>query len=397
MDNYKSILITNHHLKNFAGSELTTLELSKFFLSRGYEITVATFIYDYPLKKYFDENNVKVINVLEKELDNKNYDIIWSHHSPVLYHILNQNLKTKKIIYSSLSSYEPLEFPPLFINDLSLCLANSNETINELIKLGVDRKNIYYFPNSLPKTCFHHFKDNTTPKLQKIAIVSNHIPKEIIETIDLLKKNGIQTDIFGMNYKYELITCDKLIKYDAIISIGRTVQFALALGIPVYCYDHFGGPGWIKKDNLDINEYYNFSGRPEKRKIESEMIFKELINNFLTTWKDREYLHKIALERYDLEKNILDIFTKIEQTEDVNINVILENKINFLTIEHNKYYVREVQHNIEMNNTLNSIYNSHGWKFLSKYYRIIDFLLPKNTKRKKIIKSMLIKLKIFKK
>lgn len=35
----------------------------------------------------------------------------------------------------------------------------------------------------------------------------------------------------------------------------------------LFCYDHFGGPGFILPDNLERHAWYNFSGRSEQKKL----------------------------------------------------------------------------------------------------------------------------------
>lgn len=45
----------------------------------------------------------------------------------------------------------------------------------------------------------------------------------------------------------------------------------------VYCYDRFGGFGWIMKGNLIDVEYFNFFGRCCNRKLNIESIKDEII------------------------------------------------------------------------------------------------------------------------
>ena len=58
------------------------------------------------------------------------------------------------------------------------------------------------------------------------------------------------------------ITPDLLLKFDLILTIGKTVQYGLVLGIPVYNYDHFGGDGYITLQNIDFESNYGFTGKP---------------------------------------------------------------------------------------------------------------------------------------
>jgi hypothetical protein len=61
--------------------------------------------------------------------------------------------------------------------------------------------------------------------------------------------------------KPAITSAELLDHYDCVISIGKTVQYCLVQGIPVFLYDRFGGPGYLNESNYELAEYYNFSGR----------------------------------------------------------------------------------------------------------------------------------------
>ena len=48
---------------------------------------------------------------------------------------------------------------------------------------------------------------------------------------------------------------------DAVVTIGHTVQKALSRGVPAFCYDHYGGPGYILPGNAEQAADDTFSGR----------------------------------------------------------------------------------------------------------------------------------------
>ena len=76
-------------------------------------------------------------------------------------------------------------------------------------------------------------------------------------------------DIFGLQSKVELVTPELIQKYDVVLTIGKTVQYALLGNKVVYCYDHFGGMGYLSLKNYEIARYHNFQegGGREKRQI----------------------------------------------------------------------------------------------------------------------------------
>lgn len=378
----KKVLITNHFIVNFTGSELATFDIALEFKKLGCEVTIATFSYDSPLKELFENENIKVVNILKSNLDNTEYDIIWSHHSPVLSHcIFESNVTAKKVIFSSLSPYEPLEAPPVYINELSLCLANSFETRDQLINEGVVKDKIHVLNNSVDDSFFDKYVENRSKQLNRVCIISNHVPEEIKELSKLFTEVGIDCDIFGIQHRFEHITPDKLENYDVIITIGRSVQYGLAMGIPVYCYDRFGGPGYITTDNIDSAEYFNFAGRCTNRALKENEIFDEITVNYSSVFDQRFELHLKSKDRYKLKNNILKILS-FASTGTIDLTLI--KKKFFINKRINKYYEQELQIEeiksnnlqqkqkeiLDLNNELKSIYGSRGWKMLNIYYRI---------------------------
>ncbi len=171
----RKILLTNHYLKDFTGSEIAVLDLAKEFLAKGDIVTVGTFNFADPMQTEFSKLNIRIIDLNSASAEH--FDLIWAHHFTTLDTcLIDKGITADKIIFSSLSPYEPLESPPISINKVTLFLANSIETKNVLANMGINTENIYLFPNPVTDD---FYVDATYPKynLQKIAVVSNHIPR----------------------------------------------------------------------------------------------------------------------------------------------------------------------------------------------------------------------------
>jgi len=305
----KKILITNHFLREFSGSEIATLDITKEFLAKGYIVCVGTFIFHDPLKTEFDKLNVRLIDLNTASAEH--FDLIWAHHFTTLDTcLIDIGITADKIIFSSLSPYESLESPPLSTEQVDLFLANSIETKDTLLDMGVDGAAIEILPNPVSDD-FFTLTSNRDVSLQKIAIVSNHIPSEIKNTLPLLHNKGIEVKIFGIEGEFKLITPNILTEYDAVITIGRTVQYCLAMGIPVYCYDRFGGPGWITKSNIQKASEYNFSGRCTNRRLSSDDIANEIIQSFSTVQSEKDFYRQFALENYSLSRLVAIFVDKV--------------------------------------------------------------------------------------
>ena len=319
-DNQK-ILITNHFLKEFSGSEIAVYDVAKEFITLGFKVTLGSFTFVSPLKDLFDELDCNFIdlNKIDDSYDDK-FDIIWAQHFTTIDKILLETkISSNFIIYSSLSPYEALESPPLSSQKINLFLANSFETRDKLLDMGLSSESIYILPNPVSDD-FFRININSLDKLERIAIVSNHIPDEIRKAISYLKNDNIDVVLYGIEGVFELITPNILEQYDAVITIGRTVQYCLSMGIPVYCYDRFGGCGWITSTNIEEASKFNFSGRCTNRKLNVNEIIKEIKENFNIAKSNIDSNRKFAEENYKLKYHLSYILNYINSSS-VNYNI----------------------------------------------------------------------------
>ncbi|MGQ0762603.1 MAG: hypothetical protein ACT4OT_11420 [Acidobacteriota bacterium] len=310
----KSVLITNNHLTHYAGSELVTLELAKHFKSLGWETEIGTFEIGEPIAKHFSAEGLRVNNLLECQPLTKRFDLIWAQHHPVITEYLDEdNYSLCNIVINCLSPTEPLEAPPLFVDRASVILANSKETRDALVKCGLEEQALMLFPNSLSDSWFSlQSVKSSNRKLRKIAVVSNHIPDEIGQ----LRENncGLEFSFIGMSERYEMVTPELVSTFDAAITISRTVPQALAQMVPVFCYDKFGGPGWLIEDNFDEAEYFNFSGRCTPRKMESAEILNAIVVGFPEAVSFSSRAHELCRMRYSLKRNIESVLDRASRT-----------------------------------------------------------------------------------
>jgi hypothetical protein len=335
------ILLTNHYLMDYAGSEITTLEMALVLKEMGYDINVATFSLEDPIKSEFEKHNIRAFNILHESLPVKEYDIAWCHHASVLSYIVNSGVRIRKVIFRTLSPLHPLEALPYYVNDIDIVLATSSGTAERYYSDGwIEKDKIEVFPNSIPKIFFIKSRETQNKELKKIAIVSNHVPEELSQATDIIRNHSIEVDMLGLSNKYQLINPDILLPYDVVISIGKTIQYCFALGIPVFCYDHFGGPGYITKDNFEKAGYYTFSGRCCNRHLEASVLADEIISGYNEALNNLEQLKAIAKEKYDLKTNMKNILKRLEkiQTNDVFYNRKFSRDIK-MGIVHNEFYV----------------------------------------------------------
>lgn len=337
----KTIAFTNSFYKNFTGSELAVFDAAKFFLKQGYKVYIFTFNKGKPLMSKIPDG-IKVINILTEKIPKLNVDILWGQHWAVMTKLLSDsNFTAKKIIHFSLSPYHFYEREPEYAKLLSGCFGNSWETASVRMQENPGL-NIGIFNNSVTPDFFETIAKPGS-NLKRLAIVGNNkVFSPDGDFVNNLRANGIEVEVFGFGGTQQILTPDNLVNFDAIFTIGRTVQYALSLGIPVFCYDRFGGPGYINTSNWQECEKMNYSGRThlcneedlEKTIIKNHDIKKltnDLINNYSKTLIDLPDLQKIAKERYDLFANIEYILQELPDSEisykDIECEIDNANKI----------------------------------------------------------------------
>ncbi len=281
----KKILITQSALHFLAGSEITTLELATFFKACKAKVIVFTWFLDNPMKQEFEKKQIEV-TMDENDIRLTNTDIAWIHHQVIPKRLLdNLQKKTDKptfyFFHMSPLDILPIEHP--YLCNLESKIASKSFFSSE----GTKDSLIRLFPSLKEKACvlenllpedFYNYTHKPTV-LKKILIVSNHPPKELQIAASILRQQGFLVDYLGQTSQEKLITVEVLAQYDLVVTIGKTVIYCLGANIPVYIYDHFGGPGFLSNKNFAKTRYRTFSGRGFRKKT-PEQIIHDLKNNY---------------------------------------------------------------------------------------------------------------------
>lgn len=380
----KKVLVTNIEIVQYSGSEINCITIAKRFREKGYDVYIGALDFAEPLINETKDLGFNFINLLEDKFDfsKTEFDIVWVQHSFLLdWLIFEKNVQTKKVVYSSLSPKEIFECPPLYVNSLNIILANSMETKEVLKKEGV--KNIELFENYSFEDYFKRMVE--VQQLKNIAVVSNHIPDEEKEAIKLLRNKGYNVDVYGLEGKKVYITDEVLSEYDAIITIGKTVQYAMSLAIPVYIYDIHGGPGYLRMENIEKSREKNFSGRGFEKKTAIQ-ISEEIEKQFTKALKEKEEIKQYAYENFCFEKIFDSFIEKVELTQNINLeqirqeyekyrrNILVSKKVtNYIIgrynkiINHREEDIRVLREEIEKRDKrISCITNSKAYKIYIK-------------------------------
>lgn len=262
----KALLLTNH-LKEYGGSEIQILELYRYLKSQNHQVHVYANLIGEPICQHFDPRDLRF---KADEVDISAYSFIWSQHGTLpLFFALSYDDFSTRIFSVHLSPYENTELLQTdYMKQIGAhFIANSPETRDKLRDLGID-SDILISYNCAPPS-FQAVASGTPDTLSNILLVSNHPPEEIRQAVKILRTKYTVHHIGGSNSR--LLTPEILSSYDCIITIGKTVQYALLADKPVYCYDHFGGCGYLNAENYEKARYYNFSGRHFGKKSAEEI------------------------------------------------------------------------------------------------------------------------------
>ena len=246
-------------------------------------------------------------------------------------------------------------------------VANSEETKQKLLEFLIPEDKILVSGNPAPDA----FKQAHSQKtLQKILVVSNHVPKEIFKAADILRKHHITIDFLGIgNQNKERVTPNLINQYDVVITIGKTVQYGLLSQIPIYNYDHFGGCGYLLSENFEKAQFYNFSGRGFNQKT-AEEIAEEIQNNFslgqkfsseFNKYKDFTLSHFIE----KLLKTVTSSSINKQESQLIKLSYPLEEKFSctFVSLENSTIHTN---HNL----ILKEIYKSPSYLIIRAFKKI---------------------------
>lgn len=299
----RSLLIATNHLQQIGGSEVVALEAAQYFTGLGCDVTVFANWIGQPMAALIEAATGSPPITDPALIRPFTYDMLYAQHQLLGlfdYRPAAVDRHGTRIILGRLSRRGYLESGG-WLHDRILAdhvLANSVLTAEHLAGIGHDGP-ITNFHNAAPAAFFRRFATRpATPG--RVLVVTNHRDPSLMEAIGLLRQNITVDHIGRSGTDVALVTPEMIAGTDLVISIGKTIPYALAARVPVYVYDHFGGPGYLNADNVDAAARFNFSGRCCQRRLSGEEIAREVIGAYAKgvafardtaqSWIDRYYL-----------------------------------------------------------------------------------------------------------
>lgn len=384
------ILVTNHQLHEYTGSEVSTLTLCKYLQKNGNKVTVYSKFLSKELVEDFVENHIRVINDLGSIKD-ENFDIGHIQHNISAYEVRYIFPKLPLIMWIH-GKYPYLEQPPFIDLNISYYLRTNNKGVQDLIKKGVQKNKIILLRNLVDSEIFKP-KTKINEKIKIALILSNKLPeeKEIIIR-NVLNNLNIKSIFIGNRFK---IIKNKLLpnyinQADIVFTIGLGAMESMMCGrVPIlfdYNFSNFED-GIVTPENFDELKECNFSGRYKKRIMTEQDLISDIKSY---DYKNGDILQKKAKNEYDANKQIKKIVHIYKKTiknfqykplskfnKKILYNIIqiinttnLYTKINILNTKNTLYQQDIYTLNQKLQNDLDKIQSSKVYKLWQRYNKI---------------------------
>ncbi|EFQ83114.1 hypothetical protein HMPREF0063_12323 [Aeromicrobium marinum DSM 15272] len=238
------------------GSTIVTLELADELRSRGASVVVYAAFVGEPAAAAFRDHGIDLLDEAATSaagITLDDFDLVWVNSQVLPLPVVDSLMRSwpsrlPVFVFHHMSplDYAPDEHP--YLHGLEERLASlstfiSPATRDELLPFFSGRPPTDLFSNPAPRA-FARSPYVSSGSPERILVVSNHVTPEVEEAKALLRDKGLEVVHFGSGQdEYALVTAEVLDRFDVVVTIGKTVQYCLVAGRPVYVYDHFGGQG----------------------------------------------------------------------------------------------------------------------------------------------------------
>ena len=319
----KRFLITQNSLVHLAGSELVTFELARFLQESGATVVVYNYYSGEPIQKYFVDAGIRLITDSNPDLHASDFDYVWVHHQVIpqsftLELASKQNRHHPTFIFHHMSPLPtfPIERPYIYdlenrLSSRSLFVSKGVEAaVSPLIASSVSKM---LFCNPAPPE-FAQYNFEPSHSLKKLLIVSNHPPREVQEMRGILRRMGVESIVLGEGGEdREPITPSLLASFDAVVTVGKTVQYCLSMGMPVYIYDIRGAAGYLDDDNFEQAAWYTFSGRNNPGQLSPMALANDIASGYGTAVEYHQLHRGEFIRLYSIDNvlpTVLDVNKK---------------------------------------------------------------------------------------
>lgn len=275
------ILLGTNHLERLSGSEMVTLEFAEYFQQAGHEVTVFANWKALPMRIHFKKRDIPV-ETDPSAIRPMTYDLVYFQHhvAPLFDYTPSKDDRDRSVFaFGHLSPFGFWESGGWAHERAlaDLAFANSAETAEALAQAGVHRTHIFH--NAAPDS-FHVNRPELRVRPRRALFVSNHDDPAFLEAADILRGQMEVTHLGRSGEKVARVLYPAVRRAEIVVAIGKTVQYALAAGTPVYVYDRFGGPGYLSETNFEEAAHFNFAGRCSDRSLTGPDLAADILDGY---------------------------------------------------------------------------------------------------------------------
>lgn len=319
------LLITHAGLDQYAGSEVVVLELIEWFAARGWRIDLFTSVVRGPMARELEDGIaggvVRVVTIDDgTPVSPTDYRLVWVNHSFLptgFLEALDDAALEVPLVWHHMSSFVPIEMPLLWEAELALATAitcMAPVARDRLADYGIPPQRVTVLDNPAPDAFIGFRSAPRADTLTSVLVVSNHPPEELQAAAETLGQRGVRVAVIGAHGAPQRVTPELIAAHDAVVTIGKTTQYALTIGVPVFNYDHFGGVGWIDDRSLDAAAHDNFSGRLTGTHRTAETLVDELLSGYAAARRFAADFEPQAKERWSLTRQLEALLAAVERS-----------------------------------------------------------------------------------
>lgn len=312
------ILLGTNHFQEIAGSELVIQEFAELFLNMGHEVVITANFIGQPMQGMAERAGATTC-LASDEINALDFDLVMviNQIAPLLGYKATKAIRpATRFIFMHVDLNFTLSQPglvhePLLADEIWL---HSEEAKAYFISEGLPEEKVTLFHNAAPPR-FWRPEREYRESLERVVIISNHLPDELAEMAKLLREQGVTVTHYGRNGEtYGRIGPKTLLDADVVITIGKTVQYCIASRTPVFVYDHFAGPGYLKADNFDAAAWFNFSGRCCQKARSAEQLASDVVGGYQAGKAFMSDLPDKQRGNYRLRPKLIALLERVETT-----------------------------------------------------------------------------------
>lgn len=306
------ILLTNHHLENFAGTENATFLLARLLKAEGCQVTVYAKYLSRIWVKKFDFAEIELVSNLEL-IRNRKFHLIHAQHNICAYEARYYFPNIPMLMWvHGLSPF--LEQIPLLDIKIDKFIVNNRSLKNHLLDSGVAQDKICIIRNLIDSRVFFP-KKPIHDKPKRALIISNKIGAEKEKLLkEIFTELKIKAKFVGKRFRevQNSQLPDFINKADIVFTLGLGAIESMFCGrIPIIYDNHLHGDGMVTIENFEQLMEYNFSGKALKKDLTKNDLINE-INKYQS--KEGCALMEKARSFYEAQvqvQKVLEIYQKV--------------------------------------------------------------------------------------